>query len=366
MGLFFKSKERATGKRIEKIRDKFLFTGQSQDAVDSLTKSPRDSFSMALETAQYDSTASLRKRLKETPSNPENIGYLVEYLHREKIDPEIAAKYKDVDFKPYFEFIKKKSKLYDEANKKIFYSNLAAFGTSLGMSYLLRLMVEDPPKEEVKNFVDFIKNKDNLKTSLQFTNSPLKSYFDPTKNLVNTGTDLAIASHEFGHATNYASKIRRYGEKAGKALSFAQYAALENIPFVSLFSRKLGPIAQVPFMGLAVAPLAHNKVTNAIKGNNPGSLRYKAGTEIEEHPMTIGALAVSPKLYEEASATARGLSNIAKYKDFKTALRSSPKLLAALSTYAAAAAIPIASMYAINRTSKLNKDVDSYKLLGDK
>lgn len=342
----------STDKKIEKLREGFSYE-KEEDVVDRIFSNPENLFAKGLTLGRRLSNEKLKNMLIKKTPGPETMGYLVEYLFRENIDPEIVDKYKNINIEDYAKYVKQRAASASSAESAAAIANIAAFGFGMGASAVLTKLVKDD--DNIDSFVDFIKTKNKMSTKVQPINHAVFSSFSPTENIVRTGKDLAIAGHELGHAKNYMTMQKLFG-KAAPAVSKITYQGLESIPF----GRKFGPVARIPFLGLLAVPFAARNITNSLKGDDPSSVRNKTIGYVENHPIQLGLAAVSPKLIEEGTASVRSLANLAQHRGVLTALKASPKLLAAFATYAAAAAVPIAGINYINKRTDVTQDVKDY------
>lgn len=342
----------STDKKIEKLREGFSYE-KEEGVVDRIFSNPENLFAKGLTLGRRLSNEKLKNMLIKKTPGPETMGYLVEYLFRENIDPEIVDKYKNINIEDYAKYVKQRAASASSAESAAAIANIAAFGFGMGASAVLTKLVKDD--DNIDSFVDFIKTKNKMSTEVQPINHAVLSSFSPTENIVRTGKDLAIAGHELGHAKNYMTMQKLFG-KGAPVVSTITYQGLESIPF----GRKFGPVARIPFLGLLAVPFAARNITNSLKGDDPSSVRNKTIGYVENHPIQLGLAAVSPKLIEEGTASVRSLANLAQHRGVLTALKASPKLLAAFATYAAGAAVPIAGMNYINKRTDATQDVKDY------
>lgn len=246
--------------------------------------------------------------------------------------------------------------LHSDIKRLIIPQTAAIVGnTALGVSLMFDVNKDKNlvSTEELEKFISFVRNKEKLTTSHKVSTDPLKSYYDPTSDHVNVGKNLAITAHELGHAKNDANRISKYGPKFGKALGFSMYVEPRMLP---------GPLQKVPLLGLAALPFMSSKFMGMLKGENPNTLRYSIGDTLEDHPEIPMVAAVSPKLYEEGTASLKGLRNLKAYLGNAEYLKQAPASRAmlgkAFGTYATAAALPVimaAYMGKMKRDTKLEK-----------
>ena len=268
------------------------------------------------------------------------LGYLIE-LKQRKV-PSIPGPYRNV-YKEVTPSIEKNLQRLDGWNRDLVQTGIivGALLSNVVAGKVLSKVVSKDEQDKVIEFADRINKEKNLGVTLKNIENSLESHFNPETKAVVTGPDLAIASHEFGHAENLAAYQRIFGEKRGKTFGQLIYATPNDYA-----ASTLGPLGDIPIAGLALAPLASSHVTNLIKGNDEKSTRYRIGSAIADHPDAVIAAAVTPKLLEEASASVRGISNMMKYAPeeqkaevLKAGLK---KLGPAFLTYLTAAMIPYA------------------------
>jgi hypothetical protein len=311
---------------------------------------PAQELVQAFKEAKMYSTEEVEKKFRKYKElTPQAAGWLIELMHRKEISPDILQNYKTEDLKKYYSAITRISKNISKDEQTIFMTNLAALGTILGAGGLLTAIVDKGNSwENITGLHKYLEKNKGLTVKLERAENTLQSFFNPSKNLVHTGPDLAVAAHEFGHAQNARRRGKFFGAKLGKTIGTLMYAS----PSDYVMGRG-GPLAKVPFLGMAAIPLAHRGVTKKLKGTDTSSPRYKIFEKIEENPVAVGALAVSPKLLEEGKASVKALINIGKYtKSIREVAKAFPKLMLAFGTYGASAALPVASMWAMNRKSK--------------
>ena len=219
---------------------------------------------------------------------------------------------------------------------------------NLGAGALMKRVVNTDSKEKVEEFAKKVIEDKKLNVTLEHLKDAMGSHFQSisgaAEDVVRAGPDVAVAAHEFGHAENMAKYRQLFGKRGGEIFGNVIYVAPNDY-----LGGSLGTIGNIPMLGLAVAPLASSKVTNLIKGKDTESTRYRVGTAIENHPGAIMAAAVSPKLYEEASASVRGIANMMKYapegQKAEILKEGIKKLGPAFLTYLTAAMIPYAAAH---------------------
>ncbi|HNW88199.1 MAG TPA: hypothetical protein PKN48_00920 [Bacteroidales bacterium] len=340
--------------KIKKIRAAYPLETHL-DLDERLFPGPWDSFGEGLHQARNMSNDKLRNILIKQDITPRTVGLFTEYMFRETVDQEILDKYKNINIDNYLAFIKRRMAEANSAETLSAIGNFGAFGISLGAGFALNRMASN--SENITPFIDFIKKKDNIDTTVNVIDDTLFSRFSQSKNLASVGKDLAIAGHELGHAKNYA-QLSKYFGKAAPIISTVTYNGLGDIPFIGrVFGKSIGG---VPLLGLAAIPFADRRFTNKLKSDDRHSMQNKAVDYIERHPLQLGALAVSPKLIEEGSATVRALNNLGRYSGAASALKGSPKLLTAFATYLAAAALPVLAINFINKKTKGTQQAQTY------
>jgi len=190
----------------------------------------------------------------------------------------------------------------------------------------------------------------------QFARTPAGSSFTPRYKGITTYPNIGIAAHELGHAKNLRTLKKIFGPRLGRRVQAAAYTGLSNIaPRASWFA---GPLSLVPIAPAAIAlPLIAG--ASAIKGKKKGTVRYRAGEWLEEHPGTIVGGAVAPKLLEESTATVRGLKEIARQapagKKMTSALRGALSTAPGLATYIGALSLPVIAAWLYGKYRQANK-----------
>lgn len=289
------------------------------------------------------------------------LGYLIELKRRRvpSIEGQYRNIYKEVDIK-----IEKNLKNLEDWRHSLVETGIivGAILGNLAAGAVMKKVVNTDSKEKVEEFAKKVIEDKNLKVDLEHLRNAMLSHFEShigqERGVVRTGPDVAVAAHEFGHAENLAKYKQVFGETGGHIFSSVIYASPNDY-----LRGTLGPVGDIPLAGLAVAPLASTKVTKLIKGEDKDSTRYRVGTAIENHPGAIMAAAVSPKLYEEASASVRGIANMMKYapegQKAEVLREGIKKLGPAFLTYLTAAMIPYAVAHYAGATREDRKKQDA-------
>lgn len=292
------------------------------------------------------------------------LGYLIE-LKRRKV-PSISGPYRNV-YKEVDGRIENNLRSMENWRHSLVETGIlvGALLGNLGAGALMKKVVNTDSKEKVEEFAKKVIEDKKLSVNLEHLEDAMASHFgavpgnpSEVKDVVRAGPDVAVAAHEFGHAENMAKYRQMFGKRGGEVFGNIIYAS----PNDYLYGR-LGPLGSIPMLGLAVAPLASSKVTKLIKGKDTESTRYRVGTAIENHPGAIMAAAVSPKLYEEASASVRGIANMMKYapegQKAEVLREGIKKLGPAFLTYLTAAMIPYAAAHYAGATREDRKKQDA-------
>ena len=329
-----------------------------------LIRSPQQRISAGYNNARRLSDTKLRgildKKIQQNrvPSYY-NIGRLIEFKNRgHSIDYYVDSKAFDSLIRSSGSHM---GKLYNERFKSTA-TEAGTFLASLGMSTALATIVEKFKEnpEEVKKFVDKVKQRRKLNVDVKYTNDTVRSFFNPAENIAQVGYNKAIAGHELGHAGTFQKSIKVFGKELAPFVKVLQVAELGQIfPIV----RRLGPLAQVPLSGLVATPLAIPKVTQFLKGENTKSFRYKLVKKIEDKPIIVGLMAGSPKLFEEGKASIKSFQDLYRFapkgKKLLEVGKGLKTLLPAYATYVLGAAIPAVSLAFVRKEldirEKLNK-----------
>jgi len=323
--------------------------------------SPGERYVSAVGATKKFSTVRLKEELKKAvlkdrAFTPTVAAMYFELKHRGVRPPVIVKSYlkeHNITEREYIEKLKPAEKEGSKAQWVGIGTALGAMLANLGLGTMLAGAT--PHREEVKEFADWIKKKHGLATKLKVSGDSLGSHFIPKTDEVVTGGSRAIASHEFGHARNLRDLSKRIGRRAALAYGTATYQTIPILP---------GALGQVPLAGLLAMPFISPSLGKILKGKKEKGIRYKVFGAVEEHPIAISAATTAPKLYEEASASVKGLADLAHYapagQKVREVLRGAKILGPAFGTYATAAALPIglgASAYVMHKALKKQDEV---------
>lgn len=360
MGLFdtIKQKIKENYDRNDAIANAFEMPHESVDlAVASKSSILNPSFNLNYEL--INEVVSLKKKSNEkllnkiTALSKKNyltesdlkilIPYVIEYTRIRKLELPAETKQKIAIDSSFVKRLNEASETYDRYEK--YALGTTGIGTAAGMVVglpaLSHLMKANEPKKDLEPLIKHMTKKYNLATTVDIAPGMLNSYFNPFKNAVTSVPSKGILAHELGHAANARNFLFNNSKTTPQKIkSIAKTLAYAEIP-------QLGPIfGKIPLLSLAGVPFATRTVHDAIADKkNPDSIRTRIADTMYYRPELLTALAVSPKLLEEGSASVRGLKSIAdlapKGQKLKAAGKYMPVLASAFGTYLASSAVPV-------------------------
>ena len=341
-----------------------LRMGMLFDSASLTRPKATDEFALGVVRARHMENARVLKNIVESKSSYKAAPYVYEAsLRRLKI----PKPYNKVD-SAIWNDVRKAHKDTEKTELREFLGTLGAVGGNYGLGKVLGAVARDDQGEQVQNYSKWLAEKDPSLAPVKWTidSDSMASHFNPGTNHIVTGPDIAIASHEAGHAKNDAKRVARWGRSVGHVLGTAMYAGVDDL--VPIIAGRLGPLGMVPVGSIAAVPLlVSEKAHQKLRGTEKGTVRQKAVDAVYNHPFKAGFGVMAPKLFEEGSASIRALNNIRKFQGAKATIGPAGRLALAFGTYATAAAIPglaIASMRSISKAKHKSKGIMEKHLLG--